>query len=79
MGDTPDARGVMGGGGAANAVESMDTECDEDVYRMDCSKRGVFVIINNRYFQKTRVWVNVTALTLMRQICTNCSWDLGLM
>ena len=31
----------------------MDTECDEDVYRMDCSKRGVFVIINNRYFQKT--------------------------
>ena len=31
---------------------SMDTECDDDAYRMDYPKRGVFVLINNRYFHK---------------------------
>ena len=31
----------------------MDTECDDDAYRMDYAKRGVFVLINNRYFHKT--------------------------
>ncbi|KAI0227833.1 Caspase-3 [Lamellibrachia satsuma] len=30
----------------------MDTGCDEEAYRMNCPKRGVFVIINNRYFKK---------------------------
>ena len=32
---------------------SMDTECDDDAYRMDHPKRGVFVLINNRNFDKT--------------------------
>ncbi|KAI0223707.1 Caspase-3 [Lamellibrachia satsuma] len=52
MGDTPDARVATGGGGVANAVESMDTGCDEEAYRMNRPKRGVFLIINNRDFDK---------------------------
>ena len=30
----------------------MDTECDEEAYRMNRPKRGVFLIINNRDFDK---------------------------